>query len=411
MRRRILIAAAAVPVLALGACSSSGGSPVDSGGSGGSGDSRAPIQLMLSAGLSAQGTLGVNAKMTEMSVKASIDAVNKSGGVLGHQLQLQVVDDGGDPTTAVTKLQGAINSGKKPFVWMNSGPSNLSAAALPVLKQNNVLSFLQAPAEDSDDPDVYPLNFDMVPATTDSAAAFCPHAKAAGYTKIGILYGDDAYGEPLSASVKKSCEDFGSTVTGVEAFPDDALDVTSQLSKLRSGNPQALVLIGYGAPVGYVFKGLTKLGWDIPVMGDIAVAATDLVVKRPPDGLVGTSGVKNLELEVFQSTVADNAKAPSHTADMIKAIKQQGAIQASLILAYQYDAVQLFAAAATEANTVTDADAIAKALTELGPGDAKTGVFERYYFKTGNHSPNQPADSFAFATPSVLTDGQYQPTS
>jgi branched-chain amino acid transport system substrate-binding protein len=366
---------------------------------------------MFSAALSAQGTLGVNAKMMVMSAKAAVQQVNDAGGVLGHKIEVSVVDDQGVPTTAITKLQSAINSGHKPFAWFDSGPSNLSAAVLPVLNQNKILSFNQAPAPGSSDPAKFPLNFDIVPSSDNSAAAFCPFAKKSGYTKIAVLYADDAYGGPVSAAVKKDCESFGSTVTGVQKFADTALDVTPQLQSLRGGKPQALVLIGYGAPVGYVMKGLTTLGWNVPILGDIAVAATDLISHNPPAGLVGTSAVKNLEFEVFQSTVSGTStEKPKYTDAMVSAIEKQGTIPASLILAYEYDAVQLFAAAATKANTVTDAGAIAKAMVGLGTGDVKTGVFSQYFFKSDDHSPNEPATAFTFAKPSTLTHGQFEPS-
>ena len=65
---------------------------------------------------------------------------------------------------------------------------------------------------------------------------------------------------------------------------------------------------------------------------------------------------------------------------MVQAIKAQGPIQATLVLAYDYDGVMLLAAAAKQAGTVTDATAIAKALESLPPGAAQTGVLSQYHY-------------------------------
>jgi branched-chain amino acid transport system substrate-binding protein len=59
----------------------------------------------------------------------------------------------------------------------------------------------------------------------------------------------------------------------------------------------------HGLPVGYVLKGLQQLGWNIPILGDASVAATSLTSTAAPAGLVGTGLVKNLKMEVYESTV------------------------------------------------------------------------------------------------------------
>lgn len=365
---------------------------------------------MVSAAISAEGTLGANSKMTVNAVKAAAAVVNKNGGFDGHPVNVTVVDDQGDPTTAVTKLQEQINNGKKPLAWLDSGPSNLAAAALPVLNQNKILSFNVGPTADSSNPSKFPLNFDLSPDSANYATAFCPYAKQQGYTKVAVLYTDDAYGDVLGPAIKDACTKSGSTVTGIEKFDPTSLDMTPQIQSIKSGNPQAVMLVGYGAEVGYVLKGFTKLGWSVPILGDVAVAATDIVTEAPPKGLLGTAEEKQLKFECFQSTVAQKNQ-PANLTTMIAALKQEGPVPASLVLGYDYDGVQMLAAAAKAANTVTDTAALAKAIENLKEGDAATAVFPRYYFTSSSHAPNEPPSAFTFATPSTLTDGQFDASS
>jgi branched-chain amino acid transport system substrate-binding protein len=387
------------------ACSSS-----NSGGSTGSSGSSSPVHIMVSAAISATGTLGANSKMTVNAVKAAVDEVNAHGGLNGHKIEVTTVDDQGNPTTAVTKLQEQLNSGNKPLAWLNSGPSNLSAAVLPVLNQNKILSFNVGPTADSSDPSKFPLNFDMSPSSANYSIAFCPYAKSQGHTKVAVLYTDDAYGDVLGPAIKDSCEKQGSTVTGIQKFDPSSLDMTPQIQALKSGNPEAVMLVGYGAEVGYVLKGFTKIGWSVPILGDVAVAATDIINVKPPKGLLGTPEEKTLKFECFKSTVASGDQ-PDNVKTMIAALKRQGPVAASLVLAYDYDGVQLLTAGAKAAGTVTDTAAIAKAIENLKPGDAKTGVFPAYHYSASSHAPNQPADAFTFATPSELTDGQFDAAS
>jgi branched-chain amino acid transport system substrate-binding protein len=408
---RWVVVASAVASLALAAACSSSGKPSSNtggstGGSSGGGGSSTPVQIMVSAAISATGTLGANSKMAVNSVKAAVAVVNKGGGIMGHQVDVTTVDDQGDPTTAVTKLQAQINSGHKPLAWLNSGPSNLSAAVLPILNQNKIISFNVGPTADSADATKFPLNFDMSPSSPNYALAFCPYAKTQNLTKVAILYTDDAYGDVLGPAIKANCESTGSTVTGISKFDPTSLDMTPEIQKLQTGNPQALVLVGYGAEVGYVLKGITKLGWTVPILGDVAVAATDIINTAPPAGLLGTAEEKNLKIQVFESTVAQ-ANQPAALTTMIAALKALGSVPASLVLGYDYDGVQLLKAGAEKAKTVTDPAAIATAIVGLPAGAAATAVFPQYFFTATNHSPNQPASAFTFAVPSALTDGQF----
>ena len=93
---------------------------------------------------------------------------------------------------------------------------------------------------------------------------------------------------------------------------------------------------------------------------------------------------------------------------MIKAIDvtSHNKMPSSLIFGYEYDSLQLVAAAAKKANSVSPT-ALAAALQTLKPGSAKTGVFPSYFFNKTSHAPNIPPAAFDFAAPSLLVNGQY----
>ena len=400
-RHRLVTAVAAGACVALvAACGSS-----NSGSSKGS-SSSAPIYILASAGTGVPGTLGQNAATADNAVKAAVSVINAAGGIMGHKVVATYVDDEGDPTTAVSLLEQQISSGHKPLAYFDSGPSNLSAAVLPILAQNHILSFNTAPTANSSDPSTFPLNFDLSPSAPNYAVAFCPYAKAHGWTKVGVLYTDDAYGDVLGPDIQTQCKADGSTVTGIEKYEPTSLDMTPEIQAIESGHPQVVMLVGYGAEVGYVLDGFHKLGWNVPILGDVAVADTNIVTTKPPAGLLGTAEEKNLKFEAFQSTVAQSNE-PANLTTMINALKAQGPIPGSLITAYNYDGVQMLAAAATKAKTVTDVSAIAKAVLKLTAGEAKTAIFPQYFYSATLHAPTEPSSVFTFVTPSTLTNGQF----
>lgn len=87
------------------------------------------------------------------------------------------MDDAGDATIAVAKLREAINSGNKPDLYLNSGPSSVAAAVLPILAQNKILSLSVARTTDSTDPAKFPLNFDFAAKASDAARGISQCAK------------------------------------------------------------------------------------------------------------------------------------------------------------------------------------------------------------------------------------------
>lgn len=279
-RRPILVAAvAATAALTLSGCS---GSTESEGGA------DAPYRVLLTGGLSGQGALAANSQTASLATKAGVQVQNAAGGIGGRQIELTTVEDAGDATIAVTKLREAINSGNKPDLYLNSGPSSIGAAVLPILKQNNILSLSLSPAPDSTDPTKFPLNFDLAPGATDTARGISEYVKTKGYNSVGVLHGSTAYGELFGEEMTKALGKVGVAAAGNEEYDATALDMTAQLQSLKNAGAAAIALDAYGAPLGYVLQSLERLGWEVPLIGNTSVSATNLIANDPPTGVLGT---------------------------------------------------------------------------------------------------------------------------
>ncbi len=396
-RRPILVAAVAVTALALAGCS---GSSESEGGA----DS--PYRVLLTGGISAQGVLAANSQTSLLATKAGVQVQNEAGGIGGRQIELTTVDDAGDATIAVTKLREAINSGNKPDLYLNSGPSSIAAAVLPILKQNNILSLSMAPSPDSTDPSKFPLNFDLAPGATDTARGISEYAKTKGYSSVGVMHGSTAYGELFGEEMTSALEKVGLKAAGNEEYDAAALDMTAQLQSLKNAGATAVALDAYGAPLGYVLQSLERLGWDVPLIGNTSVSATNLIANDPPAGVLGTPQVKNLVTQVFTSTVFDPNNALVTT--MVDTMASLGSIPSTLILADNYDAFPLVAAAAEKVGSSTDPKKLAEALeTAEVQENAKTAFLSRYNFSSDNHGPNPDTSELKFISPTKILNGQF----
>ncbi|GAA3169931.1 hypothetical protein GCM10020255_057970 [Rhodococcus baikonurensis] len=131
-------------------------------------------------------------------------------------------------------------------------------------------------------------------------------------------------------------EKVGLKAAGNEEYDAAALDMTAQLQSLKNAGATAIALDAYGAPLGYVLQSLERLGWDVPLIGNTSVSATNLIANDPPAGVLGTPQVKNLVTQVFTSTVFDPNNALVTT--MVDTMASLGSIPSTLILADNYDA-------------------------------------------------------------------------
>ncbi|BCN70535.1 ABC transporter substrate-binding protein [Rhodococcus hoagii] len=397
-RHSALVASIAVSALTLAGCSSSAADDEasDSG----------PFRVLVTGAISGQGSLAANAQTSILAAKAGVEQVNKDGGIGGRQVELTVTDDGGDATKAVSNLRDAINSGKRPDLYLNSGPSTVSAATLPILKQNKILSFNVGPTNDSSDPAQFPLNFDLSPSPTEYAVSIARYAKSKNYQQVGVIHGSSAYGEAFGQAMDDALSAEGVSASGAEEYDVAALDMTAQLQALENKGTQALVIDAYGAPLGYLLSSLERLDWNIPLIGNTSVSGTALIAKPAPEGALGTRAASNLVMQVFPSTVYDASDTAVNT--MVDAMASMGSIPSTLILADNYDPFGLVAAAAKKVGSTADATELAKALEDQDVlDDAKTAFLPRYHYSAQSHAPNLADDGYRFVPPSKVVNGQY----
>lgn len=410
-KKKFLAVAAGLVAASLAIVGCSGGNAAapnetENGNSGEETTNTDPIRVIVLGGIGAQGVLAANATTSVTAAKASVENINANGGILGRQVALEVIDDTADPTVAVTKLREALASGDKPALVMNSGPSTVADATIPILSQEGILSFNIGPSATSADPSVNPYNFDLGATVQDYIRSFTHEFEQRGYEKIAILHGSSQYGEAFGAEAETASEEAGFEVTGVQGYDNAALDMTPQLEALKSGNPDVVVLDSYGAPLGYVLQGFEKLGWDVPIMGNTSVAATSLIATEPPAGVLGTDQVKNLTMQVYTSTKFDENDTEVNEA--VERMLDNGEILSSLILAYNYDSMALLKAAAEKAGSLEGVD-LAKALEDSSVlASADTVILREYGFTSESHGPHLSVDDMLFIAPGPLVNGQYQ---
>jgi branched-chain amino acid transport system substrate-binding protein len=385
-------------VAGLAACSSS--SSQTSSGSGSAGAAKSPFVIVIDTGTT--GPYGANGTAAVEGVKAAANVLNETqGGILGHKVEVQVLNNQGNPTTAATLLEQRLGTGSKPNLIEPGSISSEGVVEVPIAAAAKILSIGTPNDSTLNNPAKYPYEFLMAPSAILPQESLMSYFKARHYTKAAMIYSSDAYGASVGAAAIQAAKQAGITLD-TATYQDTDLSMTSQLQKLQGDHPQVLYVQGFAAPPGIILQDLYTLGWKVPTIGDLTTAATPLIAadasKPQEKGLL----LQNLKIAVYSTNQSEATK------NYINALQKFGSITIPLnTTSYQYDSVMVAAQAARQANSIAT-PAMANAIEHLKPPANPLWVtLNEYIFTTANHAPNAPTSNWVVVPVSPLTNGQY----
>jgi len=407
---RMVLAGLLAGAIILAGCSSSSSSK-SSPSSGQSSGAQAPASNLppfrVLAIVAQSGALASIAQASVQGLEAAADEVNQQGGILGHKVEVNVVNDNLDPTTAANALQQQISNGTMPNLVYAGSTSNETLALVPILTTNKLLSLQATVSAKTIDPTKWPYAFSLGPATDDAATGLAAAMKQ-GYPNaktVGIIIGNDVNGSSLLNSERSALQANGLNVVSQQYSPTSTLDMTPQLQALKAENPDLLVASGFGAVAGYILAGREKLGWTVPVVGDASFSANNLAKLGTPSQLNGVS-IATIKTFVYK----DPAQQSPAFQTFYNATKAKGADFSQSIVIYTigWDTIQLAKLAAIQANSL-DTVAMTKALENLNqPADPAYVSYPIEKFSPQKHSPILDP-SFDVTAGPYLKDGMFLP--
>jgi len=218
----------------------------------------------------------------------ALDEVNKAGGVLGGRpLQIAYEDSAGNKEQAINGMRQLIGATKVPLIL---GPtlSNEMFAAGPVANARKIPiigTSTTANGVTAIGPYVFRTSLpeaDVVPVTLRTAK------EKLGVKKVAVMYGnDDAFTKSAYDVMKAALEKLGIEVLTTETFGSKDSDFSAQLTKIKSLNPDAIVvsaLVEAGSGILLAKKALGfpasvrvigGNGLNSPKIGEIAGDAAD----------------------------------------------------------------------------------------------------------------------------------------
>jgi branched-chain amino acid transport system substrate-binding protein len=304
--------------------------------------------------------------------------------VNGRKIQLIVLDDGSDPTTASRNARKMIEEDKVDLLLGSSGVP-ASVAMAQVGKEAKTPMIGLSPL--SLDPVENPWIITVAQPPQLMIDAVVERMKRNGVKTVGYIGFSDSWGDLVYGALTKAAEPAGIKVLTNERYARGDASVTGQVLKIVAARPDAVMTGGSGTPGALPFLALAERGFKGGVYGQHGLINADFV------RVVSTSGNGAL-LPTGPVIVAEQLPADYPTKkialDFRAAFqKVNNAATTDAFSAYSFDSWLVFADAAARAMSAGKAEpgtpefrvALRDALVNTKEVVGTHGV---YSFKPGN---------------------------
>ncbi|MDF2632233.1 MAG: amino acid binding protein [Caproiciproducens sp.] len=384
MKKRFLAAALAAVMLAASAtgCAQQGTTQSAAGGTAATGDT---IKIGGLAPLT--GNVSVYGIATNNGIKLAVNAINKAGGVLGKQIQYIAYDEKGDATEAVNAYNKLVQNDK--IVALVGDVTSKPTIAVAQKAVKDGLPMITATGTAADitkaGSNIFRACF-IDPFQGELMASYA--AKKLNAKTAAIIYdnGDD-YSTGVADAFEAAAKAAGVTITNKEAYQSGSVDFKSQLTKIKAGNPDVIMVPVYYSDVALIAVQAKEVGITAKLLG---ADGWDGVLEK-----IDKSNMDAVKNSYFCSQYSAESTDPKLQA-FLKEYKTAYNTDANMFAVLGYDAMGMMAAAITKAGS-TDSAKICDALKGLD-----------YKGLTGNTTFDENRNPVREAVITTLADGKYK---
>jgi branched-chain amino acid transport system substrate-binding protein len=285
------------------------------GSSGGSGSSKLPATIPITAVLDLTGPVAYVGKEEQRGMNLAVEEVNNSKMLGNSKLELTYKDTGSDQATATTQMSQAAKSDAAVIL----GPllSNEALATAPIAQREKVVDVATQSQNDG-----LLKTGDYIYRLTTSQLKYnnliVNHLGEKGIKKVKLVYANDnpTLVEVATKMFPEGLDKLGISVDDNIGIPTATTDFSALVSKLTSGNPDAIGLLLVGTPIPSLTKALRTAGYKGLLFADSAATAGVLApAGKDGDGVVyAVDYTQDLDFPSSQKFVkAYKAKYPKLT--------------------------------------------------------------------------------------------------
>lgn len=333
------------------------------------------------------GNVSVYGIATNNGIKLAVNSINKAGGVLGKQIEYISYDEKGDPTEAVTAYNKLVQIDKIIALVGDVTSKPTIAVAQKAVKDGLPMITATGTAADITKAgnNIFRACF-IDPFQGELMAGYAAQKLSAKTAAIIYDNGDD-YSTGVANAFETAAKAAGITITNKEAYQSNSVDFKSQLTKIKAGNPDVIMVPVYYSDVALIAVQAKEVGISAKLLGADGW-----------DGVLEKIDKSNLD-SVKDCYFCSQYSSESTDADLQAFLKEYKATyntDANMFAVLGYDAMGMMAAAINKAGS-TDSAKICDAMKAL-----------EYKGLTGNTTFDENRNPIREAVITTIADGKYK---
>jgi branched-chain amino acid transport system substrate-binding protein len=194
-------------------------------------------------------------------ISAAVQGINIAGGVNGHNVEVQVVDE-----AAAASADDVLDN---PSIDAIIGPasSRVALAVLPAASDAGVASCSPTATSTAltDLPD-HELSFRTVASDALEARAMARIIDQTGLGSVALVYPDDVYGRPYRDAVRDELTSFGVPIIAEVPYDPEDEDLSGAAEKAVADNVPVVAMIGDASSGGRMVAAMLAAGGSEPLI-------------------------------------------------------------------------------------------------------------------------------------------------
>ncbi|MGG1215410.1 ABC transporter substrate-binding protein [Micromonospora provocatoris] len=364
-----------------------GDGDTNSGGSSSGGGSKDGDTIKIGANLELSGNVASYGSSIGLGAELAVKEINDAGGIDGKKIELIKVDnksENSEATAAAIKLA----TQDKVVAMLAPATSGNTVATVQIANDNKIPIVTGSGTAPNitvnDDGSINEYAFRTCFIDPFQGIVAANFASGELGAKNVAIFGDNAsdYAKGLAKSFKDTITKSGGKVVKEEAYVAKDTDFRTQLTNIKSANPDFIFIPGYYEEVGLIVKQAREMGITVPLMGADGWDSPTLI------DLAGADALNNTFITNHYSAEDPDQKIQ----DFVKSFKAANGDKApDAFNALGYDSIYYIADAIKRAGS-TDGEAIKNALAETKDLSLVTGTFS----VDENHNPIKTATVLEF---------------
>jgi branched-chain amino acid transport system substrate-binding protein len=205
---------------------------------------------------------------TKLVTQMVVEKINKEGGINGRPIELVLGDTESEPTKAVMVTKKFINVDKVAAI-IGPDRTDLGMAVKKSIEEAGIPTFMTV----GGDPVImggpqlgtYKWVFKSPQRSSTAVEKLYQYLKKADLKKIALITASDGFGKDGKGWLEKLAPTHGLTIVADESFNPKDTDMTAQLTKVASANPDAIVCWTIGPAGAIVAKNVKQLNIKTPL--------------------------------------------------------------------------------------------------------------------------------------------------